>query len=88
VIDAVIVSYRSAATLRGCVEPLAALPHVRVTVVDNASPDDSIATIEDIAAVDIVRAPRNGGFAYGCNLGVARGSARCGATPPAGRSNL
>ena len=74
-IDAVIVSYRSAATLRGCVEPLAALPHVRVTVVDNASPDDSIATIEDIAAVDIVRAPRNGGFAYGCNLGVARGSA-------------
>jgi GT2 family glycosyltransferase len=75
VIDAVIVSYRSAATLRGCVEPLAALPHVRVTVVDNASPDDSIATIEDIAGVDIVRAPRNGGFAYGCNLGVARGSA-------------
>jgi N-acetylglucosaminyl-diphospho-decaprenol L-rhamnosyltransferase len=73
-IDAVVVSYRSAATLRGCVEPLAALPSVRVTVVDNASPDDSVETIADLAAVDVVRAPRNGGFAYGCNLGVARGT--------------
>jgi N-acetylglucosaminyl-diphospho-decaprenol L-rhamnosyltransferase len=73
-IDAVVVAYRSAATLRGCVEPLAAMPGVRVTVVDNASPDDSVATIEDLV-VDIVRAPRNGGFAYGCNLGVARGGA-------------
>jgi N-acetylglucosaminyl-diphospho-decaprenol L-rhamnosyltransferase len=74
-IDAVVVSYRSAATLRGCVEPLAAMPRVRVTVVDNDSPDDSVVTIEDVPGVDIVRAPRNGGFAYGCNLGVARGSA-------------
>jgi N-acetylglucosaminyl-diphospho-decaprenol L-rhamnosyltransferase len=74
-IDAVVVSYMSAATLRGCVEPLAAMPGVRVTVVDNASPDDSVATIADLAGVELVRAPRNGGFAYGCNLGVARGSA-------------
>ena len=69
-----VVAYRSAATLRGCVEPLAALEGVRVTVVDNASPDDGVATIDDLD-VDVVRAPRNGGFAYGCNLGVARGSA-------------
>ena len=74
-IDVVVVSYRSRATLRGCVEPLAAMPRVRVTVVDNASPDDSVATIADIEGIDIVRAPRNGGFAYGCNLGVARGRA-------------
>jgi N-acetylglucosaminyl-diphospho-decaprenol L-rhamnosyltransferase len=74
-IDAVIVAYRSAATLRGCVEPLAALPGVRVTVVDNASPDHSLATIADIEGIDVVRSERNGGFAYGCNLGVARGSA-------------
>jgi GT2 family glycosyltransferase len=73
-IDAVVVAYRSADTLRGCVEPLAALPGVGVTVVDNASPDDSVATIADLD-VDVVRAPRNGGFAYGCNLGVARGDA-------------
>jgi GT2 family glycosyltransferase len=74
-IDVVIVSYRSRATLRGCVEPLAAMPRLHVTVVDNASPDDSLETIADVEGVDVVRAPRNGGFAYGCNLGVARGSA-------------
>ena len=74
-IDVIVVSYRSRATLRGCVEPLATMPRVRVTVVDNASPDDSLATIADVEGIDVVRAPRNGGFAYGCNLGVARGSA-------------
>jgi hypothetical protein len=74
-VDVVVVAYRSAATLRGCVEPLAAMDGVSVTVVDNASPDDSVETISNIAGIDIVRAPRNGGFAYGCNLGVARGSA-------------
>jgi N-acetylglucosaminyl-diphospho-decaprenol L-rhamnosyltransferase len=74
-IDTVVVAYRSGATLRGCVEPLAALPHVRVTVVDNACPDDSVATVADVPGVEIVRAPRNGGFAYGCNLGVAGGRA-------------
>jgi N-acetylglucosaminyl-diphospho-decaprenol L-rhamnosyltransferase len=74
-IDAVVVSYRSAATLRGCVESLLEIPDVRVAVVDNASPDESLATIADLAEVDVVRSPRNGGFAYGCNLGAARGTA-------------
>ena len=74
-IDVVVVSYRSDATLRGCVEPLTRVAGVRVTVVDNASPDgDPLGTIADLP-VDAVRAPRNGGFAYGCNLGVSRGSA-------------
>jgi len=70
----VVVSYRSARTLRGCVEPLSALPGVRVTVVDNASPDDSLEVIADLP-VDAVRAERNGGFSYGCNLGARRGDA-------------
>jgi GT2 family glycosyltransferase len=73
-VDVVVVSYRSADTLRGCVEPLAEMPGVNVTVVDNASPDDSVATVADLP-LEIVQAPRNGGFAYGCNLGAARGSA-------------
>jgi len=73
-VDVVVVSYKSAATLRGCVEPLVAMPGVHVTVVDNASPDDSVATLAGLD-VDLVQASRNGGFAYGCNLGVARGSA-------------
>src|SRR4051794_32755355 len=75
VVDAVVVSYRSAATLHGCVAPLAALPGVRVTVVDNASPDDALDTIADVAGLNVVRAPRNGGFGYGCNLGAAQGDA-------------
>src|SRR3954451_22100965 len=73
-VDVVVVSYRSADTLRGCVEPLAAMAGVRVTVVDNASPDDSVARVADLP-IDIVKADRNGGFSFGCNLGAARGSA-------------
>jgi GT2 family glycosyltransferase len=73
-VDAVIVSYRSAGTLRGCVEPLAALPDVRVTVVDNASPDRSADAVTGLG-VDVVRSPRNGGFSYGCNLGAGQGEA-------------
>lgn len=73
-VDAVVVSYRSGATLRECVTSLLAIPGVAVTVVDNASPDDTLATIEDLDA-EMIRAPRNGGFSYGCNLGAARGDA-------------
>ena len=73
-VDVVIVSYRSAATLRGCAEPLCTLPGVHVTVVDNASPD---ATPEAVAGLplELVRSPHNGGFSYGCNLGAKRGEA-------------
>jgi N-acetylglucosaminyl-diphospho-decaprenol L-rhamnosyltransferase len=74
-IDAVIVSYRSTETLRGCVEALAGLPHVTVTVVDNASPgEDPLARVADLP-IRRIRAPRNGGFAYGCNLGAREGRA-------------
>jgi N-acetylglucosaminyl-diphospho-decaprenol L-rhamnosyltransferase len=74
VIHAVVVAYKSADTLRGCVEPLAALPHVRVTVVDNASPDNSGEVVADLP-IAVIRAPRNGGFSYGCNLGSAGATA-------------
>ena len=74
-IDVVVVAYNSAATtLHACVEPLAALRDVNVIVVDNASPEDSLPSIDGLD-VDAVRAPRNGGFSYGCNLGAALGDA-------------
>jgi GT2 family glycosyltransferase len=73
-IDAVIVAYNSSRTLRGCVEPLAAMPSVSVIVVDNASPEDSLPAIAGLDA-HTIRAPRNGGFSYGCNLGATAGSA-------------
>ena len=73
-VDVVVVAYNSSDTLRACVEPLARLPWVDVIVVDNACPEDSSRVVEDLP-VRIVRSPRNGGFAYGCNLGMANGSA-------------
>jgi N-acetylglucosaminyl-diphospho-decaprenol L-rhamnosyltransferase len=74
VVDVVIVAYNSRDTLRACVEPLVEVPWVGVTVVDNASPDDSAAVVADLP-IRTVTAPRNGGFAYGCNLGTAAGAA-------------
>jgi GT2 family glycosyltransferase len=73
-IDAVVVSYNSRDTLRDCVEPLIALPGVAVTVVDNASPDDSLAVVADLP-VRAIQSGRNAGFGAGCNLGMAAGSA-------------
>jgi N-acetylglucosaminyl-diphospho-decaprenol L-rhamnosyltransferase len=73
-VDVVVVAYNSRDTLRDCVEPLTQVPWVRVIVVDNASPDDSATVIADLPA-RVIRAPRNGGFAYGCNLGIAAGDA-------------
>ncbi|MFP5365206.1 MAG: glycosyltransferase family 2 protein [Thermoleophilia bacterium] len=72
--QAVVVAYNSARALRGCVAPLAGLEWVAVTVVDNASPDDSSAAVANLP-VDVVRAPSNRGFAAGCNIGVARSQA-------------
>ena len=73
-VDAVVVAYNSARTLRACVEPLVAAPGVAVTVVDNQSPDDTAAAIDGLD-VRLVHADRNGGFAAGCNLGSALGEA-------------
>lgn len=73
-VDVVVVAYNSRDTLRPCIEPLARLPWVEVIVVDNACPQDSARVVEDLP-VRIVGSPRNGGFAYGCNLGMANGSA-------------
>jgi GT2 family glycosyltransferase len=73
-VDAVVVAYNSARTLRACAAPLAAMSEVAVIVVDNRSPDDTAAAIDRLD-VTLVRAERNGGFAAGCNLGAAHGSA-------------
>ena len=73
-IDVVVVSYNSRDTLRECVEPLAGLPGVAVTVVDNASPDRSLEVVADLP-VQAIDSGRNGGFGFGSNLGMAAGSA-------------
>ena len=72
-VHVVVVAYNSRDTLRACIEPLAHVPWVDVTVVDNACPENSSRVVEDLP-VRVVRSSRNGGFAYGCNLGMANGS--------------
>jgi len=73
-VDTVIVSYHSRDTLLQCVEPLVQMPGVTVTVVDNASSDGSL---EILAGLDVraIQSGRNGGFGFGCNLGMAAGDA-------------
>ena len=73
-VDAVVVSYNSRDGLRTCVAPLAAASGLNVIVVDNASTDGSLKTVADLPVTPIA-SPRNGGFAYGVNVGVRAGRA-------------
>ena len=75
-VDVVVVSYNSRDHLRACVEPLAALPGVNAIVVDNASSDDSVASLAGLD-VQILALEDNRGFAHGCNAGFRAGAAPC-----------
>lgn len=80
-IGVVIVNYGAAAIildhLSALADECARLPGSQVIIVDNASPNGDGDALEEHLAekaypapVRLVRAPRNGGFAYGNNLGV------------------
>jgi N-acetylglucosaminyl-diphospho-decaprenol L-rhamnosyltransferase len=73
-VDVVVVSYNSSAHLRRCVEPLLPDSDLNVVISDNASSDGSLDVLAGLH-VQILRLPRNGGFAYGCNSGWRSGSA-------------
>jgi N-acetylglucosaminyl-diphospho-decaprenol L-rhamnosyltransferase len=73
-IDVVIVSYNSRDRLRACVGPLLEASSANVIVVDNASPDQSLEAVRDLA-VQAIQLPVNGGFAHGVNAGWRAGSA-------------
>jgi N-acetylglucosaminyl-diphospho-decaprenol L-rhamnosyltransferase len=73
-VDVVVVSFNSAASLRRCVEPLALGGDLNVIVADNASRDGSLDSVTDLS-VRLLALPRNGGFAYGCNAGWRAGEA-------------
>ena len=72
-VDIVVVSYNSRGHLRACLDPLARDPRVCAIVVDNASTDGSLATIEDLDVIS-VSLSENRGFAHGCNIGWHAGS--------------
>lgn len=75
---AVIVNYNAGDHLLACVESVlcddgAGVPDV--VVVDNASTDGSLAALDGIAAVRVVRCEANLGFAAAANRGIAGSSA-------------
>jgi GT2 family glycosyltransferase len=73
-VDVVVVAFNSGDHLRGCVAPLVEIPDVSVVVVDNASTDDTLATIDGLNVMIVARGT-NDGFAAGCNAGWMLGSA-------------
>jgi GT2 family glycosyltransferase len=73
-VDVVTVTYRSAATLPGALESFLGQPSIRVTVVDNASDDSTLAVLSALQ-VETIALTDNLGFAHGCNVGTAAGSA-------------
>lgn len=75
-VGVVVVTFRSARTIRHCLELLLASDVVvRVVVVDNASGDGTLSLLDEIAAreerITLVKNADNRGFAAGCNQGAS-----------------
>lgn len=70
---AVIVNYNGAAYVDACIVALQRTvpPPADIVVVDNASTDDSLVELAAFPRVDVLRQPRNLGFAGGANVGLA-----------------
>jgi N-acetylglucosaminyl-diphospho-decaprenol L-rhamnosyltransferase len=77
-VDIIVVAYRSAADLSGCLDAIAADRPVgaRTIVVNNASPDESSRIARDHPSAPVVlESARNVGFGAACNLGAQASSA-------------
>ena len=78
-VTVVVVNWNGYEDTRRCLRSLGALEYepLHVVVVDNGSTDGSAARIEsEFADVELVRSPRNLGFAGGANLGIRAGLQR------------
>jgi GT2 family glycosyltransferase len=79
-VSIVIVSYNVAGLLRSCLRSLMASEGdftYEVILVDNRSTDSTTAMVRrEFPEVQVVVSPINGGYAYGNNLGLARGRGR------------
>ncbi|MES2025443.1 MAG: glycosyltransferase family 2 protein [Pseudomonadota bacterium] len=75
-ISTIIVNYNAGNFLRSCVDSLLNCPlEIEIIVVDNASVDDSLDTLQGLPGVRIIRNPTNVGFAAACNIGLRVASA-------------
>jgi GT2 family glycosyltransferase len=69
----VILNYNTHEHLRACLDSLGRPSEAEVVVVDNASTDGSADMVAgEFPWVTLIRAPRNGGYAYGNNLALRR----------------
>lgn len=76
VISAIVVNYNAGNLLKDCVKSLLACPlDVEVIIVDNASTDNSLATLEKLPHTRIIKNNVNMGFAAACNKGITAASA-------------
>jgi GT2 family glycosyltransferase/glycosyltransferase involved in cell wall biosynthesis len=79
VVSVVLVNFRGVEDTLECIRGLRALnwdqAKLEIVVVENASGDDSLARLREIATeITLVESNQNLGFAGGCNLGVAKSS--------------
>jgi GT2 family glycosyltransferase len=72
-VSVVVVNFRQPRLTLECLTALAELDSddVELICVDNASGDESVDLLRGVPGVRLVKAPRNLGFAGGCNLGAA-----------------
>ena len=71
VISTIVVNYNAGHFLRGCINSLLDCPlEIEIIVVDNASTDESLATLAGLPDVRIIKNPVNVGFATACNVGA------------------
>ena len=76
VISTIIVNYNAGDFLRHCVDSLLNCPlEIEIIVVDNASTDGSLDALSRMPEVQIIKNPRNVGFAAACNTGARVASA-------------
>lgn len=69
----ILLNWRGASDTIDCINSLisSGIRKRDILVVDNDSQDDSVNRIrEAIPGVEIIESGRNGGFAYGCNIGI------------------
>lgn len=72
-ISAILVNYNAGHLLRRCIESLQVCPVVKeIIVVDNASHDGSLASLDDLPQIQVIRNSKNLGFAAACNQAIDR----------------
>ncbi len=70
-VSAIIVNFNAGALLSICIDSLLNCPNISdIVLVDNASTDSSLDTIEPTPRITIIRNTHNLGFASGCNIGL------------------